>query len=871
MAPAPLPDQPRWEEIDLLFQSAIERPAGERESFLAEAAVGDAELLREVKALLDSCDTAEMELGESAARFAEPLLATFRDDVSPTTFGPYRLLEEIGRGGMGTVYRAERADAEFEKQVAIKVVKRGMDTDEVLRRFRNERQILASLEHPNVARLYDGGVSPDGRPYLVMEYIEGRPITAYCDERRLGIDERLALFRTVCRAVQFAHQNLVVHRDIKPSNILVNQSGEVKLLDFGIAKLLDQSPTPDTRTETRILTPDYASPEQILGRPVTTASDVYALGVVLYELLTGRRPYSPASVGDRTVLEREIPRPSAAVEGEKSRRLRGDLDTVALKALEPERERRYQSALELLGDIDRYLEGQPVLARPATLGYRTRKFIGRHRAGVAVGSALAVLALAFGLYHSSRITRERDLAERQRDKARQVVGFLTEMLAAADPLQAQGDTLTVFDVLARSEARLDTALVAQPEVREELWRVMGATYRELGENARARRVLDSAYALGRALRGDRDSAVIETASDLAAVLQNVGERDSAEQLVRQVLKAQQAFYGEEHLKVASSLNHLGQLRWAAGDFEGAAGHIRQSLAMNRRLGAEPEILAFNLNDLGAVLRSLNRNAEAEPVLREALELRETALGPNHPSVATTMLNLAAVLRDAGRYAVAESLFRESLTLRRRAFGSDHPELGSSFIGLGLTLHAQGDYAGAEAAFREALDLYTRTLGPEHPEVGMSLYSLGVVAEARGDSVEAERLYRQALAVLEPAAGPDHPNTAQVRGALGSLLTNRGDPLAGERLLRGAAEAYQDRYGPSARRTVAAEAELGWSLAEQGRLAEAESLMARSYRSWPAAATARDSIAHQRLHARLIELYHRMKLPERADALTASAP
>lgn len=579
----------RWQQIDAVFAAALEQPAAGRDAFLERACGHDPELAREVRALLASDPLAEAALGESATAFAGPLVDVVMPDSGAgdasqsagVRLGPYRVIREIGRGGMGAVYLAERDDQQFEKRVAIKLVKRGMDTDEVLRRFRYERQILASLEHPNIARLYDGGVSDDGRPYLVMEYIEGQAIDIYCDQLCLTVDRRLELFRSVCEAVQFAHQNLIIHRDLKPSNILVTPDGTIKLLDFGIARLLQHDAPDDTsaRTETRAFTPEYASPEQILGHRATTASDVYGLGVVLHQLLAGRRDVVTGTQDDRNHAARELvdrlpDRPSdsaragvatiAAARGTSIerlvRRLKGDVDAIVLKALEKEPTRRYDSPRAFAADVERHLTGAPVIARRATHGYRLWRYARRHRSGVAASLTLGALIVAFGLFYSARITRERDLAERQRDKAEQVVGFLTGMLTAADPNKAQGDTLTVYDILARSEQRLDTALAAQPEVQEELWRVLGATYRELGDYTRARGLLERSYASALARRGKADSLALETASQLAGALQALGHRDSAERTVRRVLESRRAQYGESNRLVAASLNHLGELR-----------------------------------------------------------------------------------------------------------------------------------------------------------------------------------------------------------------------------------------------------------------------------------------------------------------------
>lgn len=894
----------RWQQVDAIFAAALERSPAERDAFLERACGRDGELVREVRALLASELQAEAALGESATTFASPLLACampFREPngeasrAADTRLGPYRMIGELGRGGMGAVYLAERADQQFVKRVAIKLVKRGMDTDQVLRRFRYERQILASLEHPNIARLYDGGVSNDGRPYLVMEYIEGQPLDAYCDEHRLTIDRRLALFRAVCEAVQFAHQNLVIHRDLKPSNILVTPDGTIKLLDFGVAKLL-QHESPDdtsthTETELRAFTPEYASPEQILGHRATTASDVYGLGVVLRQLLAGRRPSRPARGyrldAARDLAERFPDRPSDAaraggpdIAAARStslerlvRSLRGDVDAIVLKTLERDPRRRYDSPRALAEDVERHLSGAPVLARYATPGYRLWRYALRHRAGVGTATTFAVLIVAFAVFYSARITRERDLAERQRDKAEQVVGFLTGMLTAADPNKAQGDTLTVYDVLTRSEQHLDTALAAQPEVKEELWRVLGDTYRELGDYPRARRLLERSYTLGRSLRGEGDTLVAATASNLAGALQALGQRDSAERTVRRVLDVRRAQYGESHRLVAASLNQLGELRWNSGDSDEGARLIGQSLAINRRIGAAPEVLASSLNNLGNLMRSQARPAEAERLIREALALRKKALGMKHPAVPGTMIDLGSVLRDRGDYVASDSVLRAALDIRRRILGANHPDIVSSMIDLAYTVQAQRKYAEAESLFRAAIDMDRRLLGAHHPLVGFHLMAFGLLLEERGDVARAEPLYRSAIDIQERALAPGHANTTSAVVMLGRLLVERGDTRAGEKLLRRAVAARTAENGPTHYMTLWVRADLGWCLAKQGRLAEAESILVESHAAWRPRPGVRDAAALRRLRENIVDVslqLHKTSQAEVFRKLLASA-
>ncbi|MGH7472284.1 MAG: serine/threonine protein kinase, partial [Longimicrobiales bacterium] len=510
-------DPARWDRINELFHGALEREPRDRDLFLRAACADDASLYHEVHALLAAEAAAQRALGGMVSDAVTSLLDT---SMEGKPVGPYRVVREIGHGGMGAVYLAERVDGQFEQQVALKLIKQGMDTEQFLRRFRAERQILARLQHPHIARLLDGGIDHDGRPYFALEYVAGEPIDRYCDARGLAVDDRLALFVDACRAVMYAHGNLVVHRDLKPAHILVTEDGQVRLLDFGIAKVLredEEASAGLTQVGIRALTPAYASPEQVRGEAVGTSTDVYSLGVILYELLTGARPYdveqrSPAEV-ERVVCHTEPERPStkvlhswgASAQAAQTfgrahgvdvtrarRRLTGDLDVICLKALQKDPARRYPSVEALLEDIRRNLAGLPVLARPDAIGYRLAKFAGRHRVGLMGTAATLVLIASVAAFYTVRLSNERDRAQQEAAKAEQVATFLRGLFEVSDPSESRGQTVTARELLDQGAQRIERELASQPVVRAAMMRVIGDVYHSLGLHTSAKPLLERA-------------------------------------------------------------------------------------------------------------------------------------------------------------------------------------------------------------------------------------------------------------------------------------------------------------------------------------------------------------------------------------------
>ena len=788
----------RWTQIQSLFDAALEHPPGARESFLETACDGDPALLDEVRSLL-AADADAHPLLDSLALEAIALPA----DVLPTgirpaegeRIGPYRIAAPLGRGGMGAVFLAERADGQFEQRVALKVIRSGLASERIVRRFQGERQILARLNHPHIARLLDGGVTDDGRPYFALEYVDGAPLDQYCNATDCTVEERIRLVGTVCDAVQYAHRRLLVHRDLKPSNILVTEEGVVKLLDFGIAKVLAgdgeaQDEAALTRTGRAVMTPAYAAPEQLRRAPLTTGTDVYALGVVLYELLAGRRPYdltgcSPAEI-ERIVCEQTPAPPSAVAPPERRRALRGDLDTIVLKALRTEPERRYASAEQLTDDLERHLEGRPVAAQPDTVGYRTKKFVRRHRRGVAAAIGVVALIAALVGFYTIQLTQERDRAQVEAATATQVTDFLQDVFESSDPTEAMGDTVSVATVLGRGARRIDTELDGQPIVQARLLDVIGEVYLNLGRFDAAQPLLERGLDVRRATLGGRHADVAHSLDHLALLYEKRGEYEEAERLNREALSLRRALYGTEHPDVAESLNRLAGLLMHKGAFEEAEPPYREALAIRQRLlGDDHEEVAISRSDLALLLNRRGQFEEAETLARRALTVhRRTYGGKPHPNVAATLSVLGNILEKRERYDEAEAVYREALSTSRALHGdAPHPQIAASLDNLASLFRIQGRYAAAEPLLREAHALDRRLHGDEHPNVASSLHSLALLLEDMGRPAEAAEHFQETLRILRATVGEEHPYVAVTLNNFGMLHVQQENYDAAEPLLR----------------------------------------------------------------------------------------
>jgi len=716
------------------------------------------------------------------------------------------VLRTLGAGGMGEVYLAERADAQFEQQVAIKVVHGGALAVSMHSRLKLERQILAQLDHPNIAHLLDGGALPDGSAYIVMEYIDGVAIDVFCDSNRVDINARLKLFQTVCAAVHYAHQNLIVHRDLKPSNILVTAAGVPKLLDFGIAKLLDDRQAARhtlavTQADIRVMTPDHASPEQVRGQAITTSSDVYVLGVLLYKLLCGTSPFFISSMRlseiERAICEKDPLPPShmvsadelpestsiAAARGTSSKRLKraldGDLNNIVLMAMRKEPERRYGSAEQLAADIQRYLEGKPVIARRDTMSYRTSKFVKRHWLPVSAAAAATFMVVAFSVttyVQSVRIAAERDhaaqqreRAERERARAEEVSGFLVNLFKLSDPEENRGNQVTARELLDSGAKRLEAGLQDQPETKAALLSTVGAVYDSLGQYQEALPILNEALVLqGPA----RDGSHIGTLLEVAAARIGTGNLPEAEPPLQDALHISQSEFGAKSIESGRTLWALGRLRLEQGRFGEAKDLFVQSLGILQADNAPQTDISSLLDDLAKVYTRGQQWQLAKETYERALEIDRRVLGDDHPRVAQYQDNLAFVAQNMGDLKQAEMLYRDALKRKETAYGERHPETAITKGNYGLLLQREGRLTEAEPLLRDAVAIRLSLFGPDNYNVGYGRVSLAMLLHDKGDLAASEGEFRQALAIYDKALPANHQNRASLLMHFARLLVDR---------------------------------------------------------------------------------------------------
>jgi len=795
---------------------------------------------------------------ESAEEPAEPEPV---QGLEGQRLGPYRIERKLGSGGMGDVYLAERADEEYQQRVAIKLVRAGVYSSQVQSRLRMERQILARLEHPNIARLLDGGRAPDGTPYLVMEYVDGEPIDRYCDRNRLDLDARLALVRQVCAAVHYAHQNLIVHRDLKPNNILITADGTPKLLDFGIAKLLDTRQSLHTMAVThmdyRVMTPAHASPEQIRGEVITTSSDIYVLGVLLYELLTGRRPFqlvgSRIADLERIICDQDPPPPSemaaktaadtpdmatdiaaarSTTPSRLERDLRGDLDCIILMAMRKDAGRRYASAEQLAADLDRHSTGNPVSASRDTWLYRTRKFVGRHTLGVAAAALGILLLTAFSvvtLVQAQRIARERDIAATQRARAEQVSSFLVELFELSDPSKSRGNQVTARELLDIGARRVSSGLEDQPETRATLLGTIGRVYGSLGLYGDAIPLQREALESRRKLFGPKHPEVALALAGLGDALREQGQFAEAQRYLTESLEMQRETLGARAIELSPTLMSLGHLAEQSGQLDAAQRFYEQGLDIYRQHKMLQTSEAASIyNDLAGLSLQRGEYDRAAQLYRTALDIDRTALGQDHPQVAMHIQNLALTLHRQGKLAEAEPLYVESLQLLQRVLGERHPHTLDALANYGNFLRRNGQLTRAETVLRDVLDRNRTARGPRHVYVGHDHVNLGHVLLDANQAAAAEQEYRAALDIYREALPEQHSFVAAALSGLGRAQLQQARTNDAVQTLRNAVAIGTATLPADATPLVLAKNALGIALLDLGQLKEATPLLRETY-------------------------------------------
>ncbi|MEM6647622.1 MAG: protein kinase [Bacteroidota bacterium] len=887
-------DPERWQQLDALLDALLDLTPEQRDAYLQEHELTP-ELRAEAVDMLAAEEAAEARLGNHVARLASDLAEAALDDHldtaedHPERVGAYRIERTLGRGGMGTVYLAQRDDGQFEQTVALKLVRRGLDTDDILRRFRYERQILAALQHPNIAGLLDGGVSDDGRPYFAMEYVEGEPITTYANRNSLTTDARLRLFRTVCDAVQHAHQNLVIHRDLKPSNILVTEAGEVKLLDFGIARLLDDdgrdgwTEAPVTRTGQRVMTPEYAAPEQVRGELPTTATDVYQLGVLLYELLTGVRPYALKRKAEleiaRVILEEEPTRPSTAVSTAEAaaerggvsterlrRRLSGDLDNIVLKALAKEAPRRYGTADQLSEEVERHLAGLPVEARAASVGYRMAKFVRRHRAGVAVAGALVAMLLIIvvvTLVQQRATSQALAQAEQERDRAEEVTDLLVSVFDAANPEENLGLELTARQLLDAGVQQVNGELADQPGVQVEMTKVLAEVYYDLGEYDTAIQLLGDAVRQHTARAEVEPLQYVSLLQNYAVALIEKGDFERADSAIAA---------SELLLARAPSVEYQGYVPYLRGQIQVKNLAYQDAIPLHtsaqRIWAADSSAFADELSlaasALGGSYVQLGQWKAAELAFRNQLAYAEREEGPRHPDVLIGRYNLAHLVYEQGdRLDEVEQIYREVRAGMVEVYGPDHINVSYLHNALGGVLDDLERNDEAEAAYLAAIALREQLLGAEHPATLVSKSNLALLyGENMGDLPRGIQLMTD-IYEAELRSGVGLGSRSIRSHNIGSLHCQNADYEQGMVWLERALDGFREAYPEENHRAARTYGRMGRCLRDAGDPDAAEPYLTRAYElfeAWMGNANAETQLIVQLL----VETYDALGQPERAQ-------
>ncbi|MAL17646.1 MAG: hypothetical protein CL670_14345 [Balneola sp.] len=798
-----------WTEVEKIIDEVLELPEDEREEFIENKCAGNKKLAKEVRQLLNSITDSEGWL-ENPQDYKEGLFEGVSDDLSSlpkshnligNKIGSYIIKEKIGEGGMGSVFRAERADEDFTHVVALKIIQKHRATEENIQRFRKEQQILASLNHPGIAQFYDGGVTDGGFPFIIMEYVHGMPITEYCKKMNCSTTQKIELFSKVLEAVQYAHENLTIHRDLKPENILVDQNGNVKILDFGISKLLDEEDFGLTRTDAQVLTLRYASPEQIKGGNITTASDFYSLGIILYKLLTDKEPFDLDDLTryqvEKVIVENDPELPSSVADTGLRKKLKGDLDAIVMKSIRKEPESRYRAASEFLSDLDHYFNGLPVSARDGSFQYRSKKFIRRHRQGIGIAAGIVFLIAVLVGFYTWRITQEKNLAQLEAQKSEEITSFVINLLEENYPQNSQGDTVTVRQILDKSTTEIPM-LDKSSEIQAKLLQVIGHAYNSVGEPKKARPllarsifILDSLNVSNTELAhtynvagiiyrdlGKLDSAEIQLRNavkmfqeldkrrlpeypkalkNLAYVLRVQSAYEEASKLIEEALEIEYQIYEAPDVNVAESIYILASINRYLGKYEVALEYQQESLQMIKAIteGPHPGIVA-NLSNIAVLHQILGDTLASKTNFLQAMEMAETLFGYEHREVANLSSSISSIYVREGKFDSAKIYIERSLDITRKTSGTDNPLYGHFINAYGEFYFEQNKFSKADSMHLEALKVFKNNLKPNHPTIALTIRNRADIAMKEENLPKARLLLEESLSMLNSNYENTHP-------------------------------------------------------------------------------------------------------------------
>lgn len=832
----------RWHRMQTLFHEAAGLPEPQRRAFLQETCAGDDAMMAAVLAMLEEDSRGASLLDGGVARLAHRIIGDgAAPSFAPQDFGPYRILSVLGEGGMGVVYLAERDD--LGSLVAIKILRDAWLSPARRERFLSEQRTLAQLNHPSIARLYDADTLADGTPWFAMEYVDGLPLTAYCWQRQSSVRERLLLFRSVCEAVQHAHLLAIIHRDLKPSNILVKPDGTVKLLDFGIAKQLDglDQPVDQTLTALRLMTPAYAAPEQVRGGPLGVYTDVYSLGVVLYELISGRLPFDLSNLtpteATAVIVERQPDKPSA--QARRTAEVPGagpriapagktdwaELDVLCLTAMHKDPERRYRSTDALIRDVGHYLNGGPLDARPDSARYRLGKFVRRNRRSLAAATLVLAVVAGLVIFFAVRLAaaRNRTLAEAARTQ--RIQHFMLNLFG--DQTAGPADSLRVVSLLDRGvqEARL---LDREPAVQAELYQTLGGLYQKLGKREQSDALLSLALERRRAIFGREHREVAESLVALGQLRLEQARLADAEELVRDGLAMSRRTLPPNDPALARAQTALGRVLEHRGDYRQAATTLEEAVRIQSQPGGAAPDLAASLSELANTQFYAGNYAVSDALNRRVLSMHQQIYGGRHPLIADDLLNLASIQTNLGHYAEAEAFDRQALDINRSWYGNDHPETGASLNYLGQALVMEGRYGEAEDMLRQSLAIQERAYGPVHERVAVALNELGLLAVKRGKLDEAEARFRRAVNIDRTVYGDRHQSVALETANLASVYLQKNQYARAEQLFREVIARYRQTLPPGHLNIGIAELKLGRTLLRERRYGEAEIHMLAAY-------------------------------------------